>query len=81
MANSKPKSKYWGRPTNAPIHPYVEFEGTPLWRTVKKAIADLDKNHDVELTEWYQYVVGYVCRQLVRGKVVTGAAKRKIRDA
>ena len=34
------KNKYWGRPVDAPVHPYVDYEGTPLWRTARKALAD-----------------------------------------
>ena len=60
------KNKFWGKPINAPEHPYVEYEGTPLWRTAKRALADLEQNRDLSLTEWHQYVVGYLCKQLVK---------------
>ena len=71
------KSEYWNRPKNAPRHPYVEFEGTKVWRTVKKALSDLEKNQDIALKEWHQYVVGYVCKQLCRDGLVTRKAKKK----
>jgi hypothetical protein len=29
-------------------HPYIKFEGSVFWRTVKKAIAALVKNGDLE---------------------------------
>jgi hypothetical protein len=65
---SKNVSKYWGKPSDQPRHPYVEFENTPLWRAVKKALRDMEENQDLALNEWHQYVVGYVCKQLaVRG--------------
>lgn len=67
---TKPKNMYWGQPTNAPVHPYVQLEGTPLWQVVKAAIADLDGNKDIELTEWHQYVVGYICKQLSESNLV-----------
>ncbi len=51
------KSKYWGKPSSAPPHPYREYEGTRLRKSVKKALADLEKNQDIALTEWHQYVV------------------------
>ena len=48
------------------MHPYVDYEGTPVWRTAKKAIADLEDNRDLTITEWHQYVVGYLCKQLAK---------------
>ena len=71
------KSKYWGRPKKAPDHPYVAYEGTPLWHIVKKAIADLEKNDDLAISEWHQYIVGYVCQRLDQGKAITVASKRR----
>ena len=60
-------------------HPYVEFEKTPLWKTLHKAISDLQENRDVELTTAEQYVVGYLCKQLVKRKfVVETAIKKKL---
>ena len=77
MAAQRKKSEYWKRPKNAPLHPYAEFEGTVLWRTVKKALSDLESNQDIELKEWHQYVVGYVCQQLSRANALSRRAKKK----
>lgn len=57
-----------------PEHPYVNFEGTPLWRGVDRAIADLEENQDLKLTELREYVVGYICKQLKRRKLVQESA-------
>jgi hypothetical protein len=73
----KKKTDYWKYPKNAPAHPYVEFEKTPLWRTVKKAIADLEKNQDIRLEEFHEYVVGYICKQLAHKKLVSSTALKK----
>ena len=72
------KTGYWQYPKNAPPHPYMEFEKTPLWRTVKKAIADLEENQDIKLTEFHEYVVGYICKQLAHKKLASPAALRKL---
>jgi hypothetical protein len=77
MPTSRKKSEYWKRPQNAPTHPYVQFEGTQVWRVLKKSLSDLEKNQDVELKEWHQYVVGYLCKQLVRANAVTRSARKK----
>jgi hypothetical protein len=44
------KNRFWGKPVNAPVHPYVAYEGTPVWRTAKKALADLEENRDRRFT-------------------------------
>jgi hypothetical protein len=63
-------SPYWGEPENAPIHPYKIYEGTPAWESLKKALMDLDQNQDIDLTEWYQYIIGYLCKQLEQDNVI-----------
>jgi hypothetical protein len=55
----------------------MEFEGTPLWRGVKKALSDLEQNQDIALHEWHQYVVGYICKQLSQGDLVARKGKKK----
>ena len=62
---------------NRPEHPYVEFEHTPLWRAVDRAVSDLEENQDLKLTELREYVVGYICKQLKRRKVVNESALSK----
>jgi hypothetical protein len=57
-----------------PEHPYVNFEGTSLWRAVDRAIADLEQNQDLKLTELREYIVGYICKQLKRRKLVQESA-------
>ena len=71
------KVNYWKRPANAPAHPYVDLEGTPLWLAVKKAVGDLEENQDLVLTEWHQYVVGYICKSISKRKLATSNALSK----
>ena len=52
-------------------HPYVEFEGTELWRRLDKEIAALEHNGDLELTTARRYVIGYLCKQLVNARLAT----------
>jgi hypothetical protein len=74
------QNKYWGKPFDAPGHPYANYEGTPLWRAVKKALADLEKNQDLSISEWHQYVVGYVCKQLeTKGLVNRKSVQQAVR--
>ena len=56
-------------------HPYQEYEGTPLWSTLDKEIAALEKNGDLELTTARQYVIGWLCKSLNKAGLVTAATR------
>ena len=47
-------------------HPYVKHEGTPLWRAVERAIADLVENGDLTELTHRNYIVGYICKKVCR---------------
>ena len=57
-----------------PNHPYIEFENTPAWATLERAIVELEENQDLKLTELHEYVVGYICKQLADKKLLTQSA-------
>ncbi len=52
-------------------HPYSEFEDTALWKAVNAALAKLEQNRDLQLSAAREHVVGYLCEQLARQKLVT----------
>ena len=52
-------------------HPYTEFEDTALWKAIDAALAELEQNRDVQVSTAREYVVGYLCQQLSRQKLVT----------
>jgi hypothetical protein len=47
-------------------HPYKGFEGTRLWKAVNKGIGDLVENQDLNEKTQREYIVGYLCKILVR---------------
>ncbi|MFN7139269.1 MAG: hypothetical protein ACK4UN_08020 [Limisphaerales bacterium] len=51
-------------------HPYSQFEQTPLWKAIDTAIAELERNQDVELTTARTHVIGYLCQQLAVQRTV-----------
>ena len=55
-------------------HPYSEFERTPLWKSIDSAIAELERNRDVELSTMREHVVGYLCQQLAAQRIVTASS-------
>jgi hypothetical protein len=48
------------------VHPYVAWQGTPLWRAVEKGVADLVENQDLIEKEYREYIVGYICKIIGR---------------
>jgi hypothetical protein len=46
-------------------HPYKKYESLSLWSTIKKALADLVENQDVEITTNEEYVIGYLCQMIL----------------
>jgi len=55
-------------------HPYTQFENTVLWKAISVAIADLEKNNDLKLVTAPGHVIGYLCQQLVREKLVDNSS-------
>lgn len=45
-------------------HPYTEYQQTQLWELIEKAVNDLVKNQDIELTTRKEYIIGYLCKSI-----------------
>jgi hypothetical protein len=43
-------------------HPYKDYEDTPIWRAVDRAISDLERNSDVALVTTREHVVGFITK-------------------
>jgi hypothetical protein len=52
-------------------HPYFEFKGSKLWKSISAAVADLEKNQDLKTTTDRNYVIGFLCKRLVDQKFVS----------
>jgi len=46
--------------------PYEMYRGTPAWKILDKAIADLVDNTDIVEQTRRDYIVGYICKKLQR---------------
>jgi hypothetical protein len=53
---------------NAPEHPYKKYESHPYWTRIDKGISGLVKNHDLVERAARPYIVGYLCKMLLRRK-------------
>ena len=51
---------------NAPEHPYKKYESHPYWKRIDKGISDLVENQDLVEREARPYIVGYLCKMLLR---------------
>jgi hypothetical protein len=53
---------------------YEQYEGTPLWRALETALAQLEASREIDVGTAPRYVLGYLCQELAAKWVVTGAA-------
>jgi hypothetical protein len=55
-------------------HPFEEYRDTPLWRTVAAAVAELEATREITVATAPEYVIGFLCQQLVVRNAVAPAA-------
>ncbi len=77
-------NKVYGQPGYR--HPYMDYEGTPMWCWVRKGIRDLVNNQDLVENEDRNYIVGYICKVISkaqkkeRAKRTSAVPYRKVRS-
>jgi hypothetical protein len=50
--------------------PFVEQRDSRLWEAVEAAISGLTATREISVNTGSDYVVGYICRELIAKKVV-----------
>ena len=53
-----------------PSRPFAEYRNSRLWSAVEASITELIATHEVTLNTAPDYVIGYLCRELVAKKLV-----------
>ena len=53
--------------------PFSEYRDTPLWAAVEGMVAELVASREVSVNTASEYVIGYLCRELVAKKLVVSA--------
>jgi hypothetical protein len=48
--------------------PYDDYKSSPLWKTVEKALTDLENNNDFERTTDRYYMTGYIVKKIEESK-------------
>jgi hypothetical protein len=56
--------------------PFAEFRDTPLWHTIAEAVAELETTREIAVATAPEYVIGFLCQQLVTRQVVVPDALR-----
>lgn len=57
--------------------PFEEYRDTPLWAALEATLAELASTDEIAVNTAPDYVIGYLCRELVAMKVVSlNAAER-----
>lgn len=47
-------------------HPYKSYENTELWKNINRIMDDLIENQDIIETTKREYIVGYICENLIK---------------
>ncbi|MGZ8376301.1 MAG: hypothetical protein ACXWZS_01345 [Gemmatirosa sp.] len=55
-------------------HSFEDYKDTPLWRVVAAAVAELEATREIAVATAPDYVVGYICQQLVAARVAGASA-------
>lgn len=50
-------------------HAFAQYRDTPLWRVLADALAELEATREISVATGADYVVGYLCQQLVAGRI------------
>ena len=53
--------------------PFPEYRNTPLWKAVEATIRELVASHEISVNTAPEYVIGYLCRELVAKKLIVSA--------
>ena len=50
--------------------PFAEYRDTPLWSAVEATISELVASREVSVNTAPDYVIGYLCQELVARKLI-----------
>jgi hypothetical protein len=54
--------------------PFPEYRDTPLWAAVEQTLAELGATQELVVNTAPDYVIGYLCRELVAKKLIASTA-------
>lgn len=54
-------------------HRFAQYRDTPLWDALEAAIAELTSTREITVNTAPDYVIGYLCRELVAKKLIVAS--------
>lgn len=60
-----------------PSRPFAEHRDTPLWSAVEATIAELAATRELSVNTAPEYVVGYLCGELVAKRLIVSTGFQK----
>jgi hypothetical protein len=57
--------------------PFAAYRDTPLWSAVETTIGELTSTREVSVNTATDYVIGYVCQELVAKKLIVSSGLQK----
>ena len=57
--------------------PFATYRDTPLWSAVETTIGELTSTREVSVNTATDYVIGYVCQELVAKKLIVSSGLQK----
>jgi hypothetical protein len=55
---------------------FARYRDTPLWDALQTSIAELTSTREITVNTAPDYVIGYLCRELMAKKLIAGADGR-----
>lgn len=56
---------------------FEEYRDTPLWAAIEATIAELTASREVSVNTAPDYVIGYLCQELIAKKLIAPAGIQK----
>ena len=60
-----------------PAHPFSEYRDTPLWSALEGIVTELTASRELTVNTAPDYVIGYLCRELVAKNLVVSAGRER----
>lgn len=57
-------------------HPFAPYQDTRLWAALEATIGELASSREITLNTAPEYVIGFLCRELVAKKLVAAEHER-----
>ena len=54
---------------------FARYRDTPLWKAVEGSIAELTSTREITVNTAPDYVIGYLCRELMAKKLIVAASQ------